>query len=603
MPDPGPSAAPFVLLDDARVGLASPARLYRNPVRCLVAQTPDQLDELLNDLRVGGRAGLHAAGYFTYEAGLALEPRLRPLLADLPPRQLAWFGLFEGHDVMTPEQTEAWLTARAPQGPAWLGPVKPVTLPEDYAARFDLVHAAIESGDIYQANLTFQNRAALSGHPLALYRALRSRSSAGYGGVICDGDDWLLSLSPELFFSLQQGRATARPMKGTAPRHPDPLRDAEIARALAESEKDRAENLMIVDLLRNDLSRVAMPGSVQVTDLFRIESYPTVHQMTSTVRAAIAPGVDAIDIIRAIFPCGSITGAPKIRAMELLRSIEEVPRGVYCGTIGRIDPSSDGIVGDAAFNVAIRTLHIARDAQMVTLGLGSGVVADSASADEWRECLLKGAFLTAATKRFDLIETMGFDPAKGIIRLEMHLERMKASAAALGFSFDRHAVRNALNHACFYLDAPTRIRLLLAPCGDTAIEMRPAPLPMAEPLRVGVRAMELAGDDLRLVHKTTDRACYDAPRAAAKADCGADEVVFVDADGALTEGSFTHIFVEREGRLLTPPLTSGLLPGILRRDLIEQGRATEARLTPDDLRDGFLLGNSLRGLMHALLVG
>lgn len=602
MPDPCPSPAPFVLLDDARVGLASPARLYRDPVRCLMADDPQQLDDLLEGLRAAGREGLHAAGYLSYDAGLALEPRLRPLLADQPPQRLAWFGLFHSHDIMPPQDVEQWLTDHAPQGEAYLGPVPPVMAEADYARRFDQVHAAIESGDIYQANLTFQNRAALSGHPLSLYRALRSHSAAGYGGVVFDGRDWLLSLSPELFFALQAGRATARPMKGTAPRHPDPARDAQAARALADSEKDRAENLMIVDLLRNDLSRVAAPGSVEVTDLFRIESYPTVHQMTSTVRAQIAPDMDAIDVLRAIFPCGSITGAPKIRAMELLAEIEAQPRGIYCGSIGRIDPPCDGVAGDAAFNVAIRTLHIARDAQMVTLGLGSGVVADSASADEWRECLLKGAFLTAATKRFDLIETMGFDPAQGIIRLEMHLERMKASAGALGFSFDRHAVRNVLNHACFFLDAPTRIRLLLAPNGDTAIEMRPAPPPLAEPLRVVIRPMALAHDDLRLAHKTTDRACYDLPRTAARAAMAADEVVFTDADGALTEGSFTHVFVERDGQLLTPPVAQGLLPGVLRRELIDQGRAVEARLTADDLAGGFLVGNSLRGLMQARLV-
>lgn len=602
MPDICPMLAPFVLLDDARVGMASSARLYRDPVRCLTADNAEQLDALLEDLRAGGQHGLHAAGYFTYEAGLALEPRLRPLLAEKPPRCLAWFGLFRSHDVMPPQNVEQWLREHAPPGEAFLGPVRPVMAEADYGCRFDRVHAAIESGDIYQANLTFQNRAALSGHPLSLYRALRSHSAAGYGGVVFDGRDWLLSLSPELFFALQAGRATARPMKGTAPRHPDPARDAQAARALAESEKDRAENLMIVDLLRNDLSRVAAPGSVEVTDLFRIESYPTVHQMTSTVRAEVAQDRDAIDVLRAIFPCGSITGAPKIRAMELLADIEGSPRGIYCGSIGRIDPARDGMAGDAAFNVAIRTLHIGRDAQMVTLGLGSGVVADSASADEWRECLLKGAFLTAATKRFDLIETMGFDPAQGIIRLEMHLERMKASAGALGFSFDRHAVRNALNHACFFLDAPTRIRLVLAPNGDTAIEMRPAPAPLAEPLRVVIRPMSLARGDLRLAHKTSDRACYDLPRATARAELDADEVVFTDADGALTEGSFTHVFVERDGQLLTPPLAQGLLPGILRRELIEQGRAVEARLTADDLAGGFVVGNSLRGLMRARLL-
>lgn len=601
-PRPDRSFQPFVLLDDARTQRASAARLYRDPVRCLTASTAQELDDLLAELRAAGRQGLHAAGYLSYEAGLALEPRLRPLLDEMAPVRLAWFGLFEGHDLMPPDAVPGWLASEVGPGEAFLGPLHPAMREQDYAARFGQVHEAIARGDIYQANLTFQNHADVSGHPLALYRALRSASAAGYGGVVFDGQNWLLSLSPEMFFWLRDREMTARPMKGTRPRHADPARDAEAAEQLCSSDKDRAENLMIVDLLRNDLSRVAVPGSVAVADLFRIESYPSVHQMTSTVRAHIAPGADAVDIIRAIFPCGSITGAPKIRAMELLREIEAGPRGIYCGSIGRIDPHRGDGPGDAAFNVAIRTLHLAADAQKVSLGLGSGVVADSSAADEWSECLVKGAFLKAATGRFDLIETMGFDPAQGIVRLELHLERMKASASALGFSFDRHAVRNALNHACFFLEAPTRIRLLLSRTGDTAIEMRPMPAPLAEPLRVVIRPMTLDAADLRLHHKTTDRACYDGPRAEAKAQCGANEVLFTDASGALTEGSYTSLFVERDGRLLTPALAQALLPGVLRRELIEQGRAVEARLAPDDLADGFWLGNSLRGLMRARLI-
>lgn len=594
--------APFILLDDARSGRASAARLYRNPVRCLAARSAEDLDRLVDDVREAGTQGLHVAGYLTYEAGLALEPRLRPLLATMPAMQLAWFGLFERHDVMPPDAVDGWLADACDSGSAFVTPARPEISQAEHAARFLRVREAIASGDVYQANLTFQNEVAMSGHPLALYRALRAGSAAGYGGVVFDGADWHLSLSPELFFALRDGEVTARPMKGTAPRDRDSRRDADAVDRLAASQKDRAENLMIVDLLRNDLSRIAVPGSVAVTDLFRIESYPTVHQMTSTVRATVAPGLGAVDILRAIFPCGSITGAPKIRAMELLHAIEAGPRGIYCGSIGRIDPPSGDVPGDAAFNVAIRTLHLRHESQKVTLGLGSGVVADSSSDDEWRECLVKGAFLKAATRDFDLIETMGFDPAQGIVRLEPHLERMKASAAALGFSFDRHAVRNALNHACFYLDAPTRIRLLLAHSGDTVIEMRPAPVPTTGPLKVAIRVMSVACDDIRRAHKTTDRAFYDRPRLDAQARCGADEVVFVDDSGAVTEGSRTSLFVERAGMLLTPPLARGLLPGILRRELLEQGRAVEAELTADNLADGFWLGNSLRGLMPACLI-
>ncbi|WP_373488677.1 aminodeoxychorismate synthase component I [Blastomonas sp.] len=594
--------APFVLLDDARTTRASAARLYSDPVECLSARTGDELHDMLDRLRDAQRDGLYAAGYLAYEAGYALEPRLAPLLDALPPMQLGWFGLFAGHETLDPGAVDGWLAGQGCGRSPLLGPVRPAFDQTGYARRFEDVRDAITRGDIYQANLTFQNTAAFSGDPLALYRALRSRSAAGYGGVIFDGADWLLSLSPELFFTLCDGTITARPMKGTAPRSPGPAADAAAAAALASSDKNRAENLMIVDLLRNDLSRVAAPGSVRVDNLFRIESYPTVHQMTSTVRADIGPGQDATDIIRAIFPCGSITGAPKIRAMELLQAIEPEPRGVYCGTIGRIDPPKNGLPGDAAFNVAIRTLHLTAKSQKLRLGLGSGVVADSQVDDEWHECMLKGAFLDGATRQFDLIETMGFDPAHGIGWLELHLERMKASAAALGFSFDRHAVRNALNHACFHLDVPTKVRLLLSASGETAIEMRPAPPAFDRPLDVVVRKMTLGADDLRLAHKTTDRSCYGAPRARARAELNADEVVFVDASGAITEGSFTHVFVERDGVLLTPPLDTGLLPGVLRRALIEEGRAREHRLTRDDLAGGFFVGNALRGLMPARLI-
>ncbi|RYY32545.1 MAG: aminodeoxychorismate synthase component I, partial [Sphingomonadales bacterium] len=353
-----------------------------------------------------------------YEAGHALEPRLAGLSRTDADAPLLWFGLFETVERLAPDAIAARLPD--PAG-AWVGRPAPRISRSDYDAAFARVHDWIEAGDIYQANLTFRAAVRVIGDPLAAYAAIRSRAAAGYGGIVWTGSDWLLSFSPELFFALRQGELIARPMKGTTPRGATPEADEAARGELAQDEKQRAENLMIVDLMRNDLARVARPGSVAVPQLFHVEHYPTVHQMVSTVTAALGEGLDAVDTLAALFPCGSITGAPKLRAMQVIAEVEKDARGVYTGAIGRIDAN-----GDAKFNVAIRTLSIEDGA--ATLGLGSGVVADSSPAEEWRECLVKGSFVTAGETPFDLIETMRFDSRSGIALLERHLARMKASA-------------------------------------------------------------------------------------------------------------------------------------------------------------------------------
>jgi para-aminobenzoate synthetase/4-amino-4-deoxychorismate lyase len=349
---------------------------------------------------------------------------------------------------------------------------------------------------------------------------------------------------------------------------------------------------MIVDLLRNDLARVAEPGSVAVPELFAIERYPTVTQMVSRVTARLRQGFDAVDVLRTIFPCGSVTGAPKVAAMLALRDLERTPRGAYCGSAGWIEPG-----GDAAFNVLIRTLEIHGEAEKAALGLGSGLVVDSIAGDEWAECLAKGAFVTRDRPLIDLIETMRFDPSEGVVELDRHLDRLKTSAEALHFRFDRHGARNELQAATFGRRTPATARLLLSPSGIMAVEVRSMPRLSEEPLTARIMPLPVATDDWRLRFKTTDRAFYDE----ARAGCGADEVIFADPDGRLTEGSFTSVFVERDGRLVTPPLARGLIPGVLRDKLIAEGRAVEGDLDAKDLEGGFLLGNMLRGLMKARL--
>ncbi len=594
---------PFILLDDVREEGAVPARLYRDPVGVISATRLEEMEACLADLKAAGEAGHHVAGYMSYEAGLALEGRLLDRLPEERPTPFAWFGIFNDYkEIESPTLLE---NLPDPAG-AWLGKLDPGVSRADYDTAFEKVQNYILAGDIYQANLTFRATAKYAGHPLALYAAVRERAKAGYGGVVFDGENWILSFSPELFFALKDGRLTAKPMKGTAARKTGALVDEEADAAvrdeLLNDPKQRAENLMIVDLLRNDLSRVAQSGSVTVPELFHIESYPTVHQMTSTVTAKLDEGRDAVDVLRQIFPCGSITGAPKIRAMEIIDELEPDPRGIYCGSIGRIDPPKENGNSDAAFSVAIRTFHLphqdnASDKKL-SIGLGSGIVADSRGDEEWRECLAKGRFadLSGGAPKVDLIETMAFDPARGIARLELHLERMKVSAAALEFEFDRHAARNTIQAVTFHQEAPAVVRLLLAKSGAIAIELKSIPEPLEEPIKCQLVPMQVGASDYRLHHKTTDRRVYDVAGEDGELGEGVHPV-FVDSEGFITEGAIWNVFVECDGKLLTPPAARGLLPGVLRRELLEEGRAVEADLRAEDLAGGFLLGNSVRGLV------
>jgi aminodeoxychorismate synthase, component I, bacterial clade len=610
MPDP------FVLLDDARTEGAADARLYLRPREIVTARRGEEVQPALARLEACARAGGHVAGYMTYEAGLALEPRLRPLLDARAgaPGLLLWFGVFDGCERIGAADVPVWLRENAGPGTLSIGPLEPQIAFGDYEQAYAALHGAIAAGDIYQANLTFPLAGQWQGDPVALYAAIRPSAAAGYGAIVHDGSHWHLSFSPELFFALKDGAVRAMPMKGTRARGRDEAEDVSLRRELQASVKDRAENLMILDLMRNDLARVSQAGSVRVTDPFRIESYPTVHQMVSSVDSLLLPGKTATDLLRALFPCGSITGAPKIRAMELIDQVERWPRGAYCGSIGFIEPT-----GDAVFNVAIRTLHLMPDrngggnggAGRAILGVGSAIVADSEALPEWRECLIKGGFVRESKTRppgeapspasFDLIETMRFTPDEGVALLELHLERIKGSAAVLGFGFDRHAVRNAIQALCFDAERASRLRLVVSRSGAYALELGEMPPSLPEPATVAVMRKPVDSGDWRLQHKSTDRGFYDTGLAAAKA-AGANEAVFLRDDGLVTEGCFTNIFVERGGMLLTPAASLGLLPGVLRRHLIEEGRAAEAELTLEDLAGGFLIGNALRGLMPARLL-
>ena len=602
--------APFVLLDDARVSDTGPADalLYRTPRETFVARRADEVEAVLAAADASRiEHGLPLAGYIAYEAGLALEPKVAGHTDERSGAHgpLVWLGLFEEPERLVPGDVPARLAELAGEesGPATLGPLEPQVSQGAYDAAFTTLLEAIEAGDIYQANLTLPLGGAFTGNPVALYAKLRTQARAGYGGLVFDGSHWLASLSPELFVAAKGASVRTKPMKGTRPRSTDPEQDAALREELAGSVKDRAENRMIVDLLRNDLSRVAEAGSVRVEAPFAVESYPTVHQMVSTVSAQLAEGSGPMDLVRALFPCGSITGAPKIRAMELISEVERDARGPYCGAIGRIDANAD-----CAFNVAIRTLRlteIENGRGKAVLGVGSAIVADSDPQAEWREAIVKGAFARApnpeSAAQFDLIETMLFTPETGIALLERHLERAKASAEALGTVFDRHEARNAIHALCFDLDAPHTLRLQVARRGAIALEAKRYVARDSDvPVECIALPLPVDQSDWRLRHKTTDRGFYADALEAATIQ-GAQDAVFVRADGLVTESAIANVFVERDGMLVTPFASLGLLPGTQRAALLDKGRAVEGELMLDDLADSFWLGNAVRGLYRARL--
>ncbi len=520
-----------------------------------------------------------------YELGYLLEPAAAPPNWRPPARPLARFWRFGARQAFSAPEAESWLAMQADAQAAGVGGLAPALNADQHAAAVTQIRDYIAAGDCYQVNLTFPMHFEWFGHPVALYSRLRARQPVRYGGFVLDKDGGVVSLSPELFLERQGARLTTRPMKGTLARHFPAAR-------LQASIKDRAENLMIVDLLRNDLGRVATPGSVSVDRLFEIEAYPTVWQMVSEVSAAV-PDVSLASVLRAMFPCGSITGAPKIRAMQIIGELEPAPRGIYTGALGWIAPN-----GDFRLNVAIRSLALGAG-HRGTLGIGSGIVADSGTADEWQECLLKSRFLSDCDPGLRLIETLRREHGQ-YPRLAGHLERLRRSAKWLGFGYDESAVMRALDSVP--TDAAVqRVRLTLGKAGDIeAAAWALAEVP-AGPRWARLATMPIDADDPLRRHKTTARALYDAALQTIPADSAVFDIVFLNARGEVAEGARSNVFVMRDGVLLTPPLTSGALPGVLRAELLASGRAREAVLRPDDLAGEFFLGNALRGLIPVRL--
>jgi len=585
--------APFVLLE-YRSGTGQ-ALLFADPQEIVEAREPSGIDDAFARIEAGLARGLHAAGFLSYELGYAFEPRLAgrmPARSSLP---LLWFGLFEAPRSVDPAALNRDFAARCPP------PLDDLAFELDEAGHAAVVQRVLDylhAGDAYQVNLTFPIRFRYAGDPLALYGALRASQPVAHGGIVATGAASILSVSPELFIETAGGRAVTRPMKGTAARGADAQSDEAAQAALRADPKQRAENLMIVDLLRNDLSRISEQGSVKVPALFSVETYPGFHTLTSTITSQLRPGLSLLQQMQALFPCGSVTGAPKLRAMEIIRELEAAPREIYTGSIGMIAPN-----GDLSFNVAIRTATLLPGGEGV-YGVGGGIVVDSRPAEEYAECRLKARVLTDLAGDYGLIETLRW--SGGYVRLALHLERLAVSAAALDFRFDREQVLAQLAEveASFPAGKERRVRYELRRDGSLQITTAPMPPAADDALRIAVASQRVDAGDPFLRHKTTRRAVYERAFAEASSQ-GCDDALLLNRQGFVTETSRSTIFVERDGVLLTPPLEHGLLPGVLRRELIESGAAREAPLRLDDLRQAgrWFVGNSLRGLQLAEIAG
>ncbi|MEN3975208.1 aminodeoxychorismate synthase component I [Emcibacter sp. SYSU 3D8] len=591
---------PFVLLENSRDPRAK-SLLFERPQRIVRCDDPAGIAAALGEIQQGLNEGLHAAGWLSYEVGYALEPRLAARMPDARREPLVWFGLFSRLRRLDRSDVDLFWRERTQGSSFRLSPLRPMLARADYLAAFERVQEYLAAGDVYQINLTMDAAADFSGDPLGLHAALRQAQPVAHGGFIAAGDWCVSSHSPELFLERRGNRLTVKPMKGTAPRGRSFAEDEAAASVLRNDPKSRAENLMIVDLERNDLSRLALPGTVVVDSLFEVEAFPTVLQMVSTVRAEVTDGPRTLDVLTSIFPCGSVTGAPKIRAMEIIAALEQRARGVYTGAIGHIAPD-----GDAAFSVPIRTLVVEKSG-VARMGIGSGVVADSQGAAEWDECLLKAAFLRDPRDRPALIETLLWERAGGYWLLEPHLERLRDSAAYFVYPFDETAIRDMLALAAegYSSQADQRVRLLLGPSGEVSVtavaldvEAQRAALRAQVP-SVAWAAKPVNAADPYLAHKTTRRDVYD-PALKAAAAAGHWDLLFVNERGEVTEGARSTLFLQKDGHWLTPPVSSGLLPGVFRRHFMT-GTPVEVRpLSPDDVRsaDRICLANAVWGMVE-----
>lgn len=581
--------------EDVRVVIAHGADgtggyLFQRPETVLTAIRPAEVMPVLREVQCATDNGMCAAGFLTYEAGSGLDAAMRTHSTDDLSIPLAWFGIFRGADEIRIPDDDDGAGFRA-------GTWQPSMSAGQHADAVGRIKEYLRSGDTYQVNHTFRLRTSFEGEPWSLFCRIQRNQMARYATFIETDRFAVCSASPELFFSLDGDTLISKPMKGTSRRGLTAWQDKELTSRLQSSTKERAENVMIVDMVRNDMGRIAERGTVEVSQMFEVERYPTVLQMISTVTCKTS--VNLPEIMKALFPCASITGAPKIRTMQIIRELEPGPRGIYTGCAGYILPGRH-----ARFNVAIRTVVVDKRAGTAEYGVGAGIVWDSDAGKEYQECLVKSAVLTAQRPRFDLMETILWDGEDGYFLLDEHMERLACSAAYFGFLIDLRKIRQSLvEHGEEMGSATHKVRLLASEKGGIVVQTeRLAATVFGRPWLVALAEEPVEPDNPYLYHKTTNRLIYDRAR---KSRPGRDDVLLVNTLGEVTESTIANVVIETNGKYLTPPVRCGLLAGVFRNWLIGRGEIVEQALTADDILncDRLFLINSVRKWIPAELDG
>jgi para-aminobenzoate synthetase/4-amino-4-deoxychorismate lyase len=593
----------LVVLRDATTGqwlrFSRPSEVIETDALAEVVSCLRRVESLVND------RGLHAVGFLSYEAAPAFDRALPVRPAQGFP--LLWFGLYRRPEIIDMETPNRQTMREAAN---WT----PSIPQADYEAAVTDLRECIANGETYQVNYTFRFRKPSTGDAWPLFLELVEAQQGPYSAYLETPRLAVCSASPELFFRLSGREIVSRPMKGTVRRGRSYAEDQERARWLHRSEKNRAENAMIVDMMRNDLGKIARVGSVAVRDVFEVERYPTVWQMTSTVTAETAASV--VEILAALFPCASVTGAPKPNTMRIIARAETSPRGIYTGTIGWIAPGRQ-----AQFNVAIRTVVVDKSKGEAEYGAGGGVVWDSTPAGEYEECWTKAKILTERRPAFSLLETMlwsgeGFQPAShgpsvqpanplaGYFLLDEHLGRLVESAEYFGFPLDMDQLRQELADLAQPLPLVAhKVRLLVSRSGEIFLSAQPvAAEDLAEPVRLEWASRPVDSADPFLYHKTTHRQVYEAAR---QGCTRGDDVLVYNERGEVTESCIANLVVRLEGEWFTPPVECGLLPGTFRARLLAEGKVRERVVTREMLVgcDQLFLVNSVRKWRRAELLG
>ena len=581
----------LVLLESSRPNPQESETFFIDqPEKIIQCDSAGELDDLLAEVEEWTKKGYTAFGFLTYEAGYEFLPNLpEPKGLTLP---CAWFAISKDFQKQIPENFIP--QAKQPN-------IQELRLNQDlktYEEAVTKIKDHIRRGDTYQVNYTLRYNGKYHGSARDLYSWLRLQQRVNYSALI-ETPEWsVLSFSPELFFRKNGKEILMRPMKGTAHRGRTLEEDAENAFTLRNSEKEKSENLMIVDLLRNDLGKICEAGSVQVSASMDVEQYETLLQMTSTINGILNSSITTADVLRATFPSGSVTGAPKIRTMQIIDELEKCSRGIYTGSIGWWS------MDQSVFSVAIRTLFLDHNSGDLEMGVGSGILYEADIEREYRECELKAKFLTEARPEYKLIETIRWEDVPGYANLNLHLDRLERSAQYFLFEFNRDAVQKHLHNEESEMPnnfQRARVRLLLDESGNVEIECRELETPQT-PVKILLSKTRTDSNNRFLYHKTTNRNLYDQELRSARTQ-GYFDVIFRNERDEITEGTISNIFVEKNGKLFTPPLNCGLLPGTYRRYILGSAEwdAQEKVLTVEDLQsaDRIFVTNAIQGMLEA----